>query len=144
MLSGRARSKGKPMIFKRFAWLSLACWLPLAAGAEPADYADLDTVVVVTQDEDGDARETTIWITVVDDTAYIRTGGSTWGDNVVRDPSLTLRTESGEQAYTAEFVEDDPLRERITASFREKYGFSDSMISWIRGSRPKIMRLVAP
>jgi hypothetical protein len=37
--------------------------------------------------------------------------------------------------------EDRELRSRIENAFRDKYGFSDWMISFFRGSSPKMMRL---
>ena len=129
-------------------------WLPLALGVlwaaaavagapEWADLAALDTIEVVTADEDGDARETTVWIAVLEGAAYVRTGSTTWGENLARNPELVLRAGEDSWPLRVEFVEDDALRQRITDAFREKYGFSDRMVSWMRGSRPKIMRLVA-
>ena len=35
----------------------------------------------------------------------------------------------------------EAVRSRVVAAFREKYGFSDAMISVIRGSNPRIMAL---
>lgn len=130
--------------------LLIAFWLPIGAGADSliangvpwADLADVETVEVLTQDEDGESRETVIWLIVVDGEGYIRTGGTSWGDNVARDPNIALRIEETEYRVQAEFVEDDALRETITAAFREKYGWSDAMISPIRGSRPRIMHLL--
>jgi hypothetical protein len=95
----------------------------------------------VTHDEDGDVRDTKVWLAVVDGQGYIRTGGTIWGDNVERDPQLVLRIEAREYPLRAEFVEDDALRERIVATFREKYGWTDGAMNVIRGSRPRIMRL---
>ena len=40
-------------------------------------------------------------------------------------------------------VEDGGLREEMEDAFREKYGFQDSLVGILRGSHPKIMRLVA-
>ncbi len=104
--------------------------------------AEVEEIEVVTVDEDGDVRETTIWLIVVDGQGYIRTGGTRWGDNVERDPNVTLRIEGSEYPLRAEFVEEDAQRERIVVAFREKYGWSDAFIAIFRGSRPKIMRMV--
>jgi len=125
-------------VFVCLAW-------PVEALADAPDWvtvADVRVVNVVTHDEEGDARDTKVWLAVVDGQGYIRTGGTTWGDNVERDPLLVLRVEGTEYPLRAEFVEDDTLRERIVASFREKYGWTDGALNFIRGSRPRIMRLL--
>lgn len=125
-------------------WLALLAIPALALADEPdwAAIAEVDTVVVETEDEDGSDRETTIWIVLVDGDAYIRTGDSSWGQNLVRDPKLELEVEGEDYDLAVEFVEDDALRERVVAAFNEKYGWSDTFIGWFRGDRPKIMRLV--
>jgi hypothetical protein len=106
-------------------------------------FTDVDTIFVVTADEDGASRETKIWIAVVDGQAYIRTGGTTWGDNVKRDPAITLRIEGADYPVDVTFIEDDALRERVETTFREKYGWSDAVIGLIRGSRPLIMQVAS-
>ncbi len=122
----------------------------LASGVATADseaefdwsqHAEVDTIYVLTQDEDGDPRETKIWLLVVDGEPYIRTGGSTWGDNVEREPEIALRIGEQEIPVRADFVEEDAQREAVAAAFREKYGGIDWWISWIRGPRPRIMHL---
>jgi hypothetical protein len=127
------------------ATLLLALSLALPAAAAAPDWnavAGVETVEVVTTDEDGSPRETTVWLAVVDGAGYVRTGSTSWGDNLVRNPELVLRIGAEEYPLRVEFVEDDGLRASVSETFREKYGFSDSAISWIRGDRPKIMRLV--
>lgn len=104
--------------------------------------AEVGTVEVVTADEDGSPRETTVWLAVVDGQGYIRTSDTSWGGNIVRNPELSLRIEESEHPLRVEFVEDDALRARIEQAFRVKYGFSDSFIAFFRSERPKIMRLV--
>jgi hypothetical protein len=114
-----------------------------AAGSAPdwSRYADVEEIVSLTEDEDGAVRETTIWLVVVDGQGYIRTGNTNWGDNVVRNQSIAIRVEGEEIPVQVRFIEDEALRERIVAAFREKYGWSDGLINFIRGSHPKIMRL---
>ena len=102
----------------------------------------METVKVLTHDEDGEVRETKVWLAVVNGEGYLRTGGTRWGGNVERDPDIVLRIGASEYALRAEFVEDDALRQRVTEEFRAKYGFSDRMISVFRGGRPRIMRLL--
>jgi hypothetical protein len=125
--------------------LCAALWLPLAAAAEGPDWdavRDVGTIEVVTHDEDGDVRETTVWFAVVDGQGFIRTGGSTWGENISRDPHLVLRIEGVEYPLRADFIEDEALRARIIAAFREKYGWSDGFVDFVRGSHPKIMHML--
>lgn len=114
------------------------------AGAEEPDWsrmADAETVYVLTRDEDGDVRETKIWMSVVDGTPYIRTSRSSrWGDNIERNPEIVLRVENREYPLLARFVEEADERARIVAAFEEKYG-SNPILNWIRGEDPRIMRL---
>jgi hypothetical protein len=123
-----------------------ACLLgAVAAGAAEVDWnavADVEEVEVVTTNEDGTPRATTIWLIVVDGQGYIRTSGWTrWGGNVERNPDIALRIGDAEHLLRASFVEDEELRARIVAAFREKYGRFDGFLNVFRGSNPPIMRL---
>jgi hypothetical protein len=124
--------------------LALALLTALAAPALAFDWnahAADETVSVVSHDPDGAARERTIWLLVLDGQPYVRTGTSTtWGENALRDPNLTLKVGGEALALRAERVTDAALLERITAAFREKYGFSDVLVSPLRGS-PIVFRL---
>ena len=82
-------------------------------------------------------------VAVLDGQGYIRTGGTNWGDNVSRDPLLVLRIEGTEYPLRAEFVEDKDVRATIKLAFKKKYGVPDALISFVRGDRPKMMRLLA-
>ena len=131
---------------RSFRWVSISLALLCVhpSRAEEPDWErlrEVGTVEVVTTDEDGASRETTVWIAVVDGAAYVRTGSSTWGENVVRSSELELRAAGSSQPMRVEFIEDDAVRERVSQGFRDKYGFSDRALAWIRGSRPKIMKL---
>ena len=115
---------------------------PAAAGAlDWASLQDAQTVEVLTSDEDGSSRDTTVWLVVVDGAGYVRTGSTRWGDNVVRTRELELRASGSTHPMRVEFVEDEAARQRVTEAFSAKYGFSDRMVSWMRGPRPKIMLL---
>jgi len=124
----------------------VACGM-LAGDAPAADvdwsrYADTGTLEVVTRDEDGAARETTIWIAVLDGAAYIRTGSTTWGDNAERNPEVALRFEGGDETpVRVEVVGDEALRQRVEAAFHEKYGWTDTFVGWFRMGDTRIMRL---
>jgi hypothetical protein len=123
---------------------TFACFAAGSAGAAEPDWpalADAETVYVLTTDEDGDTRETKIWMRVIDGTPYIRTSrNSHWGDNVERQPEIALRVEEDEYPLRAQFIEGDDERARIVAAFEEKYG-SNPILNWIRGDDPRIMRL---
>lgn len=126
--------------------LCIALWLIAGAARAAAPnwetLSEVGQIEVITRDDDGAARETTIWFVVVDGQGFIRTGGSTWGENVSRDSNVVLRIEGVDYALRADFIEDDALRERVVAAFREKYGWFDGFIDFVRGSRPKIMHML--
>lgn len=107
---------------------------PAAAEVDWSAHASDETIVVVTRDEDGAMRERVIWLLVLDGRPYIRTGGgTTWGENVLRDPNISLKLGGEEVAVRAERVADAGLLGRISAAFREKYGFGDTLAALIRG-----------
>jgi len=141
----RARSRTRGPTCPWLAALATAVLLGLGAGAAEAvdgrQLAHVDTVTVVTADEDGARRETTVWLLVLDGRPYIRTGGSTWGDNVDRDPEIRLRSGPKEFAVRAVPVRDPRMRARVTDGMREKYGWQDWLVSFIRGSDTRIWRL---
>jgi hypothetical protein len=117
-----------------------------AAQAQLPDWsavADTETVEVLTEDEDGSLRVTTVWLLVLDGEGYVRTGGTSWGANVVRSGNLTLRIDENEYPLGVEFEEDEDLRAQIEQGFRDKYGWSDGLIGWIRGNHPLHMHLVS-
>ena len=128
------------------ASIGLASAAASARAAEPNwdRIADVGTIEVVTHDEDGDARETTIWFAVLDGQGFIRTGDSRWGANVRRNPGdVVLRIQDQDYQLRAEFIENDSLRERVVAAFRAKYGWFDGFINFVRGSRPNIMHMIS-
>ncbi len=117
-----------------------------AAAAEPPDWSavkDVDTVSVGTTNLDGSLRYTTVWLVVVGGRGYLRTGNTTWGANVARDPNVTLVIDKQEYTLRAEPVEADDERAQVMTAFNQKYGWSDTVIGWFRGARPKILRLAS-
>jgi hypothetical protein len=145
MLGARA-AESRRMSPRLLALAALASAL-LAGPALAHDWSAttaLETVEVVTHDADGAVRETTVWIVGVDGDAFIRTGGTTWGDNVRRERRLALRANGEEMPLAVEPVADSVLREKVAAAFRAKYGWSDALMSPLRGSDPLILRLVPP
>jgi hypothetical protein len=104
--------------------------------------ADLQTVEVISTDEDGGSRLTTVWIVVLEHQAYLRTGGTRWGDNVEREGRLRLRVPQGEFALRAEKVLSASEVERVEAAFAEKYGNSDWWAGLMRFGETRVFRLL--
>jgi len=105
-------------------------------------YADTQTVEVVSIDEDGGSRLTTVWIVVLDNQAYLRTSGTIWGDNVEREGKLRFRDGNSEFALRAEKVLVPSEVERVVAAFREKYGTTDAVMQIVRFGETRVFRLV--
>ena len=127
--------------------------LALAAGASSAradaarapDWgalADVDVPELVTRDADGAERVTKLWIVVVDGQGFVRTGATRWAGNIARDPEVELRALGEAYPLRAVAVADVPLRERVNAAYRVKYGFEDRLLGLL-GDRDdaKIFRL---
>ncbi|HKW91565.1 MAG TPA: DUF2255 family protein [Methylomirabilota bacterium] len=124
----------------------LAFALGFASSAEAAmpdwsKWADLRTVEVISVDEGGRPRTTTVWIVVVDGQPYLRTGGTTWGGNVEREGKLKLKGGPGEYELRIEKVTDPALQEKVMAAFRAKYGTWDRVSGLIRFGGRRIFRL---
>jgi hypothetical protein len=122
----------------------LGAALALAAGAEPLDwnrFTDTQTIQLLTNDEDGGPRLTTVWVVVVDRSAYVRTGGTTWGDNVERNGTLRIK-ELADRQVRAEKVLSAAEVETVVAAFREKYGTTDAVMEVIRFGERRVFRLV--
>jgi hypothetical protein len=118
---------------------ALSIFALMAQAATPLpnwkNFAALDTVQVVTADDDEEQtrRETTVWLAVHDGQGYIRTGATTWGDNVRRDPEVVLIMNGVDYELRATPIPEGPLYEAVTQVFRDKYGFSDALIGLFRG-----------
>jgi len=127
------------------AALILLAPLAAAQGEEAIEwdrYSEEGTVEVITTNEDGSARETKVWLAVVDGQGYIRTGNTRWGGNIERNPEIVLRIGETELPLRVEFVTDQTERDAVKDALRAKHGFSDWILNPIRGKNPKIMRLV--
>jgi hypothetical protein len=103
--------------------------------------ADADTVRVHTTDPDGRPRHTTVWLVVHDGHGYVRTGGTHWGANVLRQPDVGLTIGHADYGLRAVPVPQGPEYDAVMQKFREKYGLEDSLLSLFRGGEPKIFRL---
>jgi hypothetical protein len=119
------------------AIMGLLAVTPAAAG-DWSGWAEIENIEVITAQEDGAELTTTIWIVVLDGTAYIRTSqGSGWGDAVEKAEAIGLRGGDELRSVSPIAITDAAARERIEAGFREKYGFQDAMIGVFRGD-PRI------
>ncbi len=109
------------------------------------NFADLRTIQVVTLDDDEEhsPRETTIWLVVHEGQGYIRTGATTWGANVRREPNVVIRMSGTPYELRATPIPEGELYDAVTQTFRDKYGFMDAAMSLVRGigGTPTIMRL---
>jgi hypothetical protein len=104
--------------------------------------ADADVVEILTENADGSARKTKIWVARVEDDAFIRTGGTRWYRNIERDPNLVLRIQEAEFPMRAELVAEERVLTRVEAEFRRKYGFRDRLAGLFRFGGTHILRLV--
>lgn len=129
------------------AVLAAVVMIAFASVASAQDWkalADTDTIQVITKDEFGASRETTVWLAVYEGHGYIRTGGTRWGKEIQRDPDVTVRIAGNEFPLRAVPIgAGDATFTAVTDVFRQKYGFSDAAIGVFRsmGGTPTIMRL---
>jgi len=126
------------------ALLALAWLFPAAAAAADwAPFAETKTIEIETQDEDGEARETKVWIVLVDGTGYVRTNDSRWLANIRRGSAIEIRAGETTLAVGASEVEDEATRERVEEAFKAKYGAMQKLMSFFRISEPTVLRLEA-
>ena len=109
------------------------------AGWEP--FAEADVVRIVTRDADGDERDTSVWIVLVDGALYVRTNDSRWLANIRRGSSVALRLAETTRPVSAEEVSDPAVTARVEAAFKEKYGFVQRVMSFFRMREPSVLRL---
>ena len=129
----------------RFA-AGLLVALGLGAGAARAhamnwnQLGDIDTIQILTTDEDGSTRTTTIWLAVRKGEGYVRTGNTHWGANLERNTEVVVRIAGTEYPLRASRVKDRGVFDEVMEVFHQKYGFMDTLTGVIR-SDPKIFRL---
>ncbi len=117
------RSTQKPVA--RLAALILGASLALPLPAPAADWGvhrNEREAIMVTTDEDGNARETTVWFVFVDSVLFIRAvRAARWGSNLERDPLVAIRFEGAEFDARASRVRQEPLMEAIADAVAVKY-----------------------
>src|SRR2546425_978884 len=62
---------------------------------------DTGVIQILTHDEDGGLRETSVWIVTLDGRGYVRTNDSRWLANIRRGSSVALRLGEEEFAVAA-------------------------------------------
>ena len=112
-----------------------------AAAVDWSPFAETKTIRIVTQDEDGDTRETKVWIVIVDGTGHVRTNDSRWLANIRRGSPIELRAGETVLKVTATEVEDEAVRDRVEEAFKEKYGTTQKIMSFFRIKEPTVLRL---
>jgi hypothetical protein len=132
----------------RGTWIAIVAvlWAGSAFGSEPnaptwSAVANESTLVVLSQNPDGTPHETTVWLAVVDDQGFIRTGNTAWYPNLERNPDISVRIAGKEYPVRAELVKDETLEAKVIAAFNAKYGWEDSFVGWIFRGKPHIIRL---
>jgi hypothetical protein len=112
-----------------------------AAGADWAPFAETTTILIVTDDADGQLRETKVWIVVLGDAGYVRTNDSRWLANIQRGSSVEVRTSAAVLHVAATEVADAETKGQVEAAFKEKYGTVQRVMSFFRIREPTVLRL---
>ncbi|MBW2290855.1 MAG: DUF2255 family protein [Deltaproteobacteria bacterium] len=139
------RLSGRP--FESFRFLLFSATILLAGISVTANafdwtpYQEDSTIEIITLDEDGEGRETKIWIVVLDETGFIRTNDSRWLANIRRGSAVRLRVREVETPVAVEIVDDTAIYDRVEQAFKDKYGLMQRVMSAFRTSRPTVMRI---
>ena len=96
--------------------------VPAGADWAPADFADVDTLEIRTQEDGTDAHWFPVWLVVIDGQVYVRLGNRAASrvENNVRKPMVSVRIADEE----FELVETEPVPEmadRVGDAMAEKY-----------------------
>jgi len=107
-------------------------------------FVETGTIEIVTTDEDGELRETPVWIVVLDGQGYVRTNDSRWLANIRRGSPVTLRVGANEMTVAVAENEDPRVYDRVEEAFKTKYGFMQRVMSTFRISTPTVLELTHP
>jgi hypothetical protein len=133
---------------KPMAWIGFLLALALAGSAHAVAldwqrFQDTDVIQIVTHDEDGALRETSVWIVTQGDHGYVRTNDSRWLANIRRGSGVALRLGEQEFAVSAREPNDAALSARVEEQFKQKYGFMQKVMSAFRFREPTVLELTA-
>ena len=81
----------------------------------------IEIPVITTTDSNGKTRATQLWLAVVDNVGYIRTGNTRWYRNLQRMPELHIHLEGIAYSCGVTKVEDPELSSRVDSAFYQKY-----------------------
>ena len=126
--------------------IALMCGFSAAsmATSDPSEwqpFAEQDVIQIITEDPDGDLRETKIWIVVLDGTGYIRTNNSRWLANIRRGSPVSIRSDEWESRVTAVEIDNAEVGAQVESAFKAKYGLMQSVTSFFRISEPTLLEL---
>ena len=107
-----------------------------AADLDWQRFQDTSVIEILTHDEGGALRETSVWIVPLAGHGYVRTNDS-------RGSPVALRVEGDEFAVSAREVDDAALKERVEEGFKQKYGFTQRVMSAFRFREPTVLELTA-
>jgi hypothetical protein len=131
---------------KPMACLVLLLVLAGAVHAAAPDWQraqEQSVVQILTHDEDGAQRETSVWIVSFDGCGYVRTNDSRWLANIRRGSTVALRLDDGEFPVAAREPNDAAITARVEEQFKQKYGFMQKVMSAFRFREPTVLELTA-
>ena len=114
-----------------------------AAGPDWQRAQEQSVVEILTRDEDGALRDTSVWIVTLEGRGYVRTNDSRWLANIRRGSSVGLRLGEDEFAVAAREPNDAALTARVEEQFKQKYGFMQKVMSAFRFREPTVLELTA-
>jgi hypothetical protein len=133
----------KPMVCLGVLLVLALAGVAQAAALDWQHFQDADVIEIVTHDEDGELRETSVWIVTLADHGYVRTNDSRWLANIRRGSGIALRLDEQEFAVTAREPNDAALTARVEEQFKQKYGFMQRVMSVFRMREPTLLELTA-
>ena len=92
-----------------------------------------EVVVITTQDANGVARETRLWVVDHDDSAWLRSGStlSDWYQRLITHPQISMQR--GDTSFTAVAEPSVDDRDIIDRLMNDKYGWADAYIGMLYG-----------
>ena len=105
----------------------------LAAGVYALSEFGGEVVILHTTTDDGKEKATHLWIVDEAGFAWLRAGQpeSRWFQRLLARPKVTLVRAGETRAYRANVVSTPAAREHINQLMAEKYGFAETIISFM-------------
>ena len=103
------------------------------AGVAMMGLSEWGEVVVVRPLGIESASETRVWVVDLPEGAYVRgSRGKAWTESAVAAGQVAVRRDGRWLEYRVVDAPGRPVRERVNAAMRAKYGLSDQIIGWVR------------